>query len=134
MYLRIKYGKDQVAYTYQSVLDEENERDVEMCFHGLRISSLNKHRFTINVMNYIQGKVWIDGSLISIFQHGKVEYYAKFNGKEYPVVDTDAYSLTKYFGVPGYRRLTYHLEFPLDEKKQCRELPSMPAFREKNIR
>lgn len=36
MYLRIKYGKDQVAYTYQSVLDEENERDVEMCFHGLQ--------------------------------------------------------------------------------------------------
>lgn len=122
MYLRIKYGKDQVAYTYQSVLDEENERDVEMCFHGLRISSLNKHRFTINVMNYIQGKIWIDGSLISIFQHGKVEYYAKFNGKEYPVVDTDAYSLTKYFGVPGYRRLTYHLEFPLDEKKAMQRI------------
>lgn len=122
MYLRIKYGKDEVKYAYHEVIDEDNERDLEMSFNGNRISSLNKHRFTINVMNYVQGKIWIDGSLISIFQHGDVQYYAKFNGKEYPVVDTDAYSLTKYFGVPGYRRLTYHLEFPLDAAKKVQRI------------
>ena len=42
--------------------------------------------------------------------------------KKYIVEDTDAYSLTKYFGVPGYRRLTYHLEIPLDENKKMQRI------------
>ena len=73
-------------------------------------------------MNYVNGKIWIDGSLISIFQHSDVQFYALFNDKKYIVEDTDAYSLTKYFGVPGYRRLTYHLEIPLDENKKMQRI------------
>ena len=114
MYLRIKYGKDQVTYNYRPELMLSRQEDLVMCFKDHVISNLSSHRFVINVMNYVNGKLWIDGSLISIFQYGNVEYYAKFNGKRYEVKDTDAYSFTKYFGVPGYRRLTYHLELPID--------------------
>ncbi len=121
MYLRIKYGIDKVQYEY-AITDTEEGIDLEMRYQGNLISSMNLHRFSINIMNYMDGKLWIDGSLISIFRHGDIRYYAEFNGKKYPVTDTNAYSQTKFFGVPGYRRLTYHLEFPLDEKKAVQRI------------
>ena len=121
MYLRIKYGKDNVRYEYIECINND-EPDLEMKFNDNVISSINQHRFSINVMNYINGNLWIDGSLISIFQHSDVEFYAKFNHKKYIVKDTKAYSLTKYFGIPGYRRFTYHLEFPLDPKQKLQRI------------
>lgn len=121
MYLRIKYGKENVKYNYYAY-DSIEGRDIDMRFKEFLISTLSTHRFTINVMNYVNGKIWIDGSLISIFQHSDVQFYALFNDKKYIVEDTDAYSLTKYFGVPGYRRLTYHLEIPLDENKKMQRI------------
>ena len=74
------------------------------------------------MMNYIDGNIWIDGSLINIFQYGNVQFYAKFNGKKYIIEDTDAYSLTKYFGIPSYRRLTYHLRLPLNDTKKLQRI------------
>ena len=70
------------------------------------------------MMNYVDGKVWLDGSLIRIFAQGGIDFYAEFNGKMIKVEDTDSYSLTKYFGVPAYRRITYHLELPLNPNKK----------------
>lgn len=121
MFLRIKYGIDAVKYDYVMETDPETGiEDLVMYYNGNRISSVNSHYFSITVMNYIDGKVWIDGSLISIFQQGGVEFYAEFNDKLIKIVDTDAYSLTKYFGIPAYRRITYHLELALNPslKKQ----------------
>ena len=121
MFLRIKYGIDAVKYDYIIESDPETgEKDLVMYYKGNRISSVNSHYFSITVMNYIDGKVWIDGSLISIFEQGNVEFYAEFNNKSIKIEDTDAYSLTKYFGIPAYRRITYHLELGLDpdRKKQ----------------
>ena len=121
MFLRIKYGIDAVKYDYIVETDPETgEKDLVMYYKGNRISSVNSHYFSITVMNYIDGKVWIDGSLISIFEQGNVEFYAEFNNKSIKIEDTDAYSLTKYFGIPAYRRITYHLELGLDpdRKKQ----------------
>ena len=123
MFLRIKYGIDNVKYDYVIEADPlSGEKDLVMYYRGNRISSVNSHYFSINVMNYIQGKVWIDGSLISIFEQGDVKFYAEFEGKKYPVIDTDAYSLTKYFGIPAYRRLTYHIELPLDPGKKIQSV------------
>lgn len=121
MFLRIKYGIDAVKYDYIIESDPETgEKDLVMYYKGNRISSVNSHYFSITVMNYIDGKVWIDGSLISIFEQGNAEFYAEFNNKSIKIEDTDAYSLTKYFGIPAYRRITYHLELGLDpdRKKQ----------------
>lgn len=118
MFLRIKYGTDMVKYDYIVEHDPETGiQDLVMYYNGNRISSVNSHYFSITVMNYIDGKVWIDGSLISIFEQGNVEFYADFNNKSFKITDTDAYSLTKYFGIPAYRRITYHLELLLDPKK-----------------
>lgn len=121
MYLRIKYGSDNIKFTYRAC-EGEDGKDLEMLFHDYLITSLSTHRFTINVMNYIQGNIWIDGSLISVFQHSDVEFYAKFNNQIYEVKDTQAYSLTKYFGMPGYRRFTYHLELPLNTNKKMQRI------------
>lgn len=115
MFLRIKYGIDSVKYDYNIEIEPETgTRDLVMYYNGHRISSVNSHYFSITVMNYIDGKVWIDGSLISIFDQGNVEFFAEFKNKLIKIEDTDAYSLTKYFGIPAYRRITYHLELELD--------------------
>ena len=119
MFLRIKYGIDNVKYEYRQEIDPETEeKDLVMYFNGNRISSVNSHYFSIGMMNYVDGKVWLDGSLISIFAQGGIDFYAEFNGKMIKVEDTDSYSLTKYFGVPAYRRITYHLELPLNPNKK----------------
>lgn len=128
MYLRIKYGTDQVHYDYVPVDSDEKDRaeiedtDLEMRFKDCTISRLSAHRISINIMNYFNGELWIDGSLISIFQYGNVEFFAVFNGEEYPVTDTTAYSQTKYFGVPGYRRLPFFLKFKLDPNKKLQRI------------
>jgi hypothetical protein len=87
-----------------------------MKYNDVPISNLGKHRFVINVMNYIDGRIELDGSLISIFQYGGIDYYAQFENEFVKVEDNDAYSLTKFFGIPVYRRLTYHLSFPLKDQ------------------
>lgn len=123
MFLRIKYGIDGVKYDYKVEINPENgEKDLVMYYAGNRISSLDSHYFSITGMNYIDGKVWIDGSLISIFQQGNVEFYAEFQNKKILIKDTDAYSLTKYFGIPAYRRITYHLELPLDSNSRMQKV------------
>ena len=128
MYLRIKYGTDQVHYDYVPTESPEAERkeigdsDLEMRFGDYTISRLSAHRVSINIMNYFNGELWIDGSLISIFQYDNIEFFAAFNGQEYPITDTTAYSQTKYFGVPGYRRLPFFLKFTLDSTKQLQRI------------
>lgn len=134
MFLRIKYGIDQVRYDYRmGTVPETGEKDLIMYYKGNVISTMDRHRFCIGIMNYIDGKVWVDGSLITIFEQGDVRYFAEFNGKILPVEDTDAYSLTKYFGIPAYRRLTYHLEIPLDPKKRLQRLNFYAQYKGEKI-
>ena len=134
MFLRIKYGIGQVRYDYRTgTIPETGEKDLVMYYKDHVISSMDRHRFCIGIMNYIDGKVWIDGSLISIFEQGDVRYYAEFDGKVLPVEDTDAYSLTKYFGIPAYRRFTYHLEIPLDPKKKLQKLRFYAQYKNEKI-
>lgn len=134
MFLRIKYGIDQVQYNYRIEPDQESgENNLVMYFNDHIISSMSRHRFCIGIMNYIDGKVWIDGSLISIFQYGNVKFYAEFEGKSVLVEDTDAYSLTKYFGVPAYRRITYHLEIPLSPDKKLQRLRFYAKYKNEKI-
>lgn len=116
MMLSLKYGEGNVHYTYEDCEDEEGNPDIEMQFQGYVISRLSLHRFSINTMNYIQGDLCLDGSLISIFRYCDLAFYAKFDEKCVKVIDTDAYSLTKYFGISAYRRITYHLNFTLQDK------------------
>ena len=97
--LRLKYLNEPLKYDYVEELNEQNEQDLVMKYNDVPISSLGKHRFVINVMNYIDGRIELDGSLISIFQYGGIDYYAKFENDFVKVEDTDAYSLTKFFGV-----------------------------------
>ncbi len=134
MYLRIKYGRDQVHYDYVPTENRESDKaelgdtDLEMRFKDYVISRLSDHRFSINIMNYFNGELWIDGSLISIFQYGSIEFFARFNGQDYPVTDTTAYAQTKYFGQPGYRRLPFFLKFKLDPGKKLQRITFYARF------
>lgn len=134
MFLRIKYGIDQVRYDYRLAKDPvTGEQDLIMYYKDYVIASMNDCRFGINTMNYIQGKVWIDGSLIRYFEQGGVRFYAEFNGKTIPIEDTESYSLTKFFGIPAYRRITYHLELPLDARKRLQRVRFYARYQDTKI-
>ena len=134
MFLRIKYGVEQVEYNYRLEKDSvTGETDLIMYYKNHMLASMNSCRFGINTMNYIQKKVWIDGSLIRVFEQGGVKFYAEFNGKTIQIEDTDSYSLEKFFGIPAYRRITYHLELPLEEKKRLQRVRFYARYQDTKI-
>lgn len=134
MFLRIKYGVGQVEYNYRLEKDSvTGETDLIMYYKNHMLASMNSCRFGINTMNYIQKKVWIDGSLIRVFEQGGVKFYAEFNGKTIQIEDTDSYSLEKFFGIPAYRRITYHLELPLEEKKRLQRVRFYARYQDTKI-
>ena len=50
-----------MKYEYRQEIDPETEeKDLVMYFNGNRISSVNSHYFSIGMMNYVDGKVWLD--------------------------------------------------------------------------
>ncbi len=133
MYLQLKYGVDKVKFDYGVVFNQKGPSDLEMHFNGCLISKLKDHSLSLIVMNYFDGKLWIDGSLSSIYKFGNVRFFAEFNGKEYPITDTNAYSQTKFFGVAGYRRVTYHLEFPLNPDLKLQRVTFFAEYEGKKI-
>ena len=138
MYLRIKYGISNVHYRYvQTPMPKKDRKelgdtDLVMMFRDCVISRLSQHRVSINIMNYYDGDLCIDGSLISIFQYADIRFYAVFNGKRYPITDTTGYSQTKYFGVAGYRRIPFFLRFHLNPKKKLQRITFFARYEGKN--
>lgn len=127
MLLHLKYGDKIDQYQYIDSVDDEGNPDIEMRYNDCLISRLSTHRFSINIMDYRRGELCLDGSLISIFRYCDLQFFASFEGQDILVKDTNMYSLTKYFGIPSYRRLTYHLQFLLDSNKEIQRL-SFYAF------
>lgn len=122
MLLYLKYGKELNGFQYLDSFDEEGNPDIEIRYNDCLISTLSAHRFSINVMDYRCGELCLDGSLISVFRYCNLQFYASFEGHDVLIKDTDMYSLTKYFGIPAYRRITYHLQFLLDPDKAIQRL------------
>ena len=138
MLLRIKYGRenmndasglDEGLYEITDnlqILDETVEDiyhtqiiDDQHLYFTLKdskpIYSTFSLKCNIQFMDYRNGKLEIDGSFPDTYDKTKIEYYFKINGKKYPVSFCERYSLTKYFGVPAYKRYPFHVSVPIDE-------------------
>ena len=138
MLLRIKYGRenmndasglDEGLYEITDnlqILDETVEDiyhtqiiDDQHLYFTLKdskpINSTFSLKCNIQFMDYRNGKLEIDGSFPDTYDKTKIENYFKINGKKYPVSFCERYSLTKYFGVPAYKRYPFHVSVPIDE-------------------
>ena len=138
MLLRIKYGKedkddasglDEGLYEITDNLQIPDET-VEDIYHTQVIDTQHLYfaikdskpiystyslKCNIQFMDYRNGKLEIDGSFPDTYDKTRIEYYFKINGKNYPVNFCDRYSITKYFGVPAYKRYPFHVSIPIDE-------------------
>ena len=79
---------------------------------ALDFYDLTKLRCNIQLIDYREGCLEIDGSLPDTVHLGVAEYYFEIEGNRYPVEFCDRFSLTKYFGMSAYKRLPFHAKLP----------------------
>ncbi|MDP4119817.1 MAG: CDP-glycerol glycerophosphotransferase family protein [Bacillota bacterium] len=113
MFCSIKYGDNELAFTLSEGLHE-----AYISLNNVHLATLDTQRVNINVMDYSDGKILIDGSFREILNSLNVKFFIKFNDKTYELKDNDRYSLTKFFGISAYRKFTFHIELPLDETRK----------------
>ncbi|MCD8022863.1 MAG: CDP-glycerol glycerophosphotransferase family protein, partial [Lachnospiraceae bacterium] len=92
------------------------------CDH-MRLAMLPKVPIRIQLIDYQNGYLEIDGSCLDFFRQKDVQIYARFGSETcYPVYN-HRYSLTKYFGVSFYRMHTFHISIPVDAPQDGSPLP-----------
>ncbi len=80
---------------------------------GLVFSDLLLLSVRIQMLDYQNGRLEVDGEINDIYQTEGTEVTARFDGKDYPLVYNQRYSLTKCFGVTFTRYHTFHVSIPL---------------------
>jgi len=77
--------------------------------------TLPKVPVRIHLIDYKNGRLEIDGSILDFFPRSQARLYARFGSETYKPEYNHRYSLTKYFGVSFYRMHTFHISIPVDE-------------------
>ncbi len=76
----------------------------------------------INLIDYKDGSLEIDGGVNDFFSNEEASIYAVFDGERYPLVWNSRYSMTKCFGVTYSRMKTFHVSVPVTPSNQKRLL------------
>lgn len=76
----------------------------------------------VNLIDYKNGHLEIDGGIEDFFSTDRASVYAKFDGHYYPVVYNQRYSMTKCFGVTYSRMKTFHVSIPIEDSTKDRLL------------
>ena len=119
MFYMLKYN--QTLDTMPQHLSEGNE-DVTLDVCNVAVARMQGQRVGLHVLDYSDGKLLVDGSFRQVFNLSNFRLYAVWNGKRIDLVDNDRYSLTKYFGISAYKKYTFHLDLPFDEKRKKQKL------------
>lgn len=115
--LRIR--RNNYAY-YPELLCETDT--VRFVADGWELSYLEKVPVRINLIDYKNGCLEIDGGIEDCFSSSSAAIYAKFDGKRYPLVYNQRYSLTKCFGVTYSRLKIFHVSVPVADSSRERLL------------
>ncbi|MCD8104054.1 MAG: CDP-glycerol glycerophosphotransferase family protein [Lachnospiraceae bacterium] len=89
--------------------------DLRLVCDGHEFATLLDVPLEIQLIDYRNGALEIDGSCPDYFQDHSVKVFARFGGEIYQPVFNRRYSLTKYFGTSFYRKKTFHISIPVDE-------------------
>ena len=76
----------------------------------------------INLIDYADGCLEIDGGIEDFFSSDAAMVYAEFDGQMYPVTWNSRYTMSKCFGVTYARLKTFHISIPVADSKQERLL------------
>ncbi len=87
----------------------------ELCLScdSVIFSDLSLLTVRIQMLDYRNGQLEIDGEINDIYRTEGTELTARFDGKDYSLTYNQRYSLTKCFGVSFTRYHTFHTSIPL---------------------
>ena len=126
MFYMLKYNK--TLDTMPLTLREENE-DVTLTCGDVEIAQMSSQHVGLHVLDYSDGKLLLDGSLRRVFNLNEFQLFAIWNDKRIDLHDLDRYSLTKYFGISMYKKFTFHLELPFDDKRSVQKLSFFAQYK-----
>lgn len=115
--LRLKKGD----FTFYPTLYCQNNLFQLTC-EGLSFAGKGDVSIRINLIDYKNGCLEIDGGINDFFSNEDASIYAFFDNKKYPLVWNKRYSMTKCFGVTYTRLKTFHVSVPVTPSKQKRLL------------
>ena len=155
MLLRIKYGVEKLSeeqglsYVSKAPFDEDAKLDdieiPEDYFHyidfdrpalfmmkdGVPIHSTLRLRCNIQLIEYKNGRLEIDGSMPDIYDKEKFSYYfekildsrqGEPKVERFKPVFCERYSLTKFFGESAYKRYPFHVSIPVKSERALLKL------------
>lgn len=80
---------------------------------GLVFGGMNSLPMRLQQLDFVNGRLEIDGGYYDFLPDGDAKVCAKFDGKNYPLTYNQRYSMTKYFGVTAFRMKTFHVSIPV---------------------
>lgn len=111
---RIKYGKD---LKFEAIWDQD------VCYlgcKGIKMVPIAELANTIQMIEYVDNKIEIDGSINSALYLIADDIYLEINGEKYSLTYNERYSLTKAFGKSIYKNATYHVSVPIEKCDKAR--------------
>lgn len=98
------------------------KKSVVLMSDGFEFCDMQKLQVKINLIDYEDGKLVIDGLYTDLLSENTASVCAKFDKDLYPLTYNRRYSLTKYFGVSFSRMKTFHVEIPVKDASHDRIL------------
>lgn len=126
MFYMLKYN---CTFDEMPLVNVEGKNEVYLNCNNVFVARLTDQRVGMHVIDYRDGKLIIDGSFRRVFNLKDIDLYVVFNNKKQQLVDTDRYSLTKYFGISAYKKFTFHLELPLNPESECQKVEFFARYR-----
>lgn len=126
MFYMLKY---KCLFNDMPLTDVEGKNEVYLNCGNTFVARLTDQRIGLHILDYRDGKLIIDGSFRRVFNIDDIDLYVMFNGEKQCLVDTDRYSLTKYFGISAYKKFTFHLELPLNPKNPLQTVEFFARYR-----
>ena len=140
--LKLKHQKQKMDYEY-----EKSDNDVTMAFNGIPITSFSESMVNVELLEYENGTVHLEGNADLPFDLRKCKLFLAlteetgiaaarekpFEGKKYSIVEAGRYSLTKLFGRPVYRGMTFKVDIPIDKNSGKQHLWFYLQFEDKVV-
>lgn len=123
--LELRMKKNDPAY-YPDLCWQENE--LLLTCEGLAFGNMNHCIVRINLIDYENGSLVIDGQYTDVFSDQTARVSVRFGDQLYPLTYNQRYSLTKYFGVSFSRMKTFHVEIPVKDSSKDRLLNFVLTF------
>ena len=91
-----------------------NNKRVEPSIENHLFDNWKRTSVSIELIDYLDGNLEIDGSFPDIFRPGDYQLICRFGKAEYELVYNNRYSFSKAFGVTYARRKTFHVQVPIE--------------------